>query len=379
MKGADQNRPRIVICCGGSGGHFFPGWAVAEELARLGCEPELWVSSRPIDQRLLASVPQVYLVHKVPLRHSCLDSRSRWHRLWNEGKEWSLAFWDAWKNIRQSPPAAIFSTGGFTGVPIGLLGGRKKIPVYLFEANAVLGRANRLLARFARRVWVFFPTAGAGLKRIKVKPIGMPIRFVFSEVKPEIARREFNLDPQCPTLLVISGSGGAGFINQKMVQALPSLRRQQGHLQVIHFTGQNVPSEQRKQIRKAYRTHGIPAYVKDFDPRMDLALQAADLVISRAGASSLAEIAATGVPPILIPLSGTAHDHQLANARAFADSGAARMIRQEEATPERLVQEIHRLFGNPHERETMRQALRRWYRPDAARMIAQQIVVEIAG
>lgn len=379
MKEADRNRPRIVVCCGGSGGHFFPGWAVAEQLAQLGCVPELWVSSRPIDQRLLASVPQVYPVRRLPLRHSCLNSKSRWHRLWNEGVEWSTAFWETWRTIRHSPPAAIFSTGGFTGIPIGLLAGRKKIPVYLFEANAVVGRANRLLAKFARRVWVFFPSAGDGLKRIKVEPIGMPIRFAFFKAEPQTARQEFGLDPQRPTLLVISGSGGAGFINRTMIQALPFLCRQQDRFQVIHFTGQNVNPEERNQIQKVYQAHGIPAYVKSFDPRMNRALQAADLVISRAGASSLAEIAAAGVPPILIPLSGTAHDHQLANAQAFAASGAARMIRQEEATPERLVQEIHRLFQNPQERETMRQALRRWYRPDAARMIAQQIVVEIAG
>jgi UDP-N-acetylglucosamine--N-acetylmuramyl-(pentapeptide) pyrophosphoryl-undecaprenol N-acetylglucosamine transferase len=187
-------------------------------------------------------------------------------------------------------------------------------------------------------------------------------------------RAALGLDPEDPVILVTGGSQGATGLNKMMRAALAQLAERAPYWQWLHLTG---PNDSEK-VRQAYAGLGVKAVVQPFLDEMNLALGAASVVVSRAGASSLAEIAAMRVPSLLVPFPHAADNHQLHNARAFADSGAAKLLEQSEASPEKVVGLLLELVENPAAREKIQAALVQWHSPKAAEHIAEIILQVIA-
>jgi UDP-N-acetylglucosamine--N-acetylmuramyl-(pentapeptide) pyrophosphoryl-undecaprenol N-acetylglucosamine transferase len=261
--------------------------------------------------------------------------------------------------------------GGFTAAPPILAAKRLGALTFLHESNTVPGRANRWLAQRVDGAFVYFPAARDGLRARRIEVTGMPVRGEFSRLTPAAAARTaLGLKADAPVLLVTGGSQGARAINELMVASLPALLEAVPGLQFVHLTG----TRDVEMVRAAYAARRRPAVVRAFLGEMALALAAADAAVSRAGASSLAELAACRLPALLIPYPAAADNHQYHNALAFAQSGAARALEQDALSPELLAREIAALLGDAPRRMAMRQALSLWDFPDAAAQIADRML-----
>lgn len=363
----DQPALDVAIACGGTGGHLFPGLAVATELQSAGCETLLLVSPKEIDRLALQGAKGV--------RTAVLPAVGL-----SRGKELAFArgFFAAYKESRRlfksRPPAAVLSMGGFTGAPPVLAGRKFGALSFLHESNSIPGKANRWLSWVARRAFVGFPNAARWLHAPKVDVTGTPVRSGIGAADPVLCRRELGFDPDRPVLLVTGGSQGATAINKMVAAALPAFAAACGELQFLLLTGQADADL----VRGACDRHGVQARVHAFFDRMDLALGAATLAVSRSGASFLAELAAARVPAVLIPYPQAADQHQLHNARAFAESEAAVVCDQARTTPEELVRVVTAIVKDSNRIGRMRSALSRWHTPDSARRISGAIL-EVIG
>jgi UDP-N-acetylglucosamine--N-acetylmuramyl-(pentapeptide) pyrophosphoryl-undecaprenol N-acetylglucosamine transferase len=357
--------PKVAaIACGGTGGHLFPGMAVGRELRRAGCEVTLLVSSKEIDSvaAKAAGDMEVAALPAVGLARGNVA-----------GFAWR--FWRSYllsrKLFQRKRPCLVLGMGGFTSAPPILAGKHAGARTFLHESNSVPGRANRALVRVVDGAFVYFQSAADEWRGRQVELAGMPVRPEFLQLTPAPdARLALGLKADAPVLLVMGGSQGASKINDLIVGILPQLRQAMPSLQFIHLTG---PADVEK-VRAAYAAVGSTAVVRAFLSEMALALAAADAAVSRAGASSLAEFAACGLPAILIPYPTSADDHQFHNACYFARSGAACSLQQDLFAPALLVEEILQLLSNQERRAFMRRALRAWHRPDAAAQIARRML-----
>ena len=359
-------RPRIAIACGGTGGHLFPGLAIAEAMQSRGADVLLLVSTKEVDRNALGAAggSEVAALEAVGL------DKGGWGRFLR-GFVRSLR--QSRVLFRSRPPSAVVAMGGFTSAGPILAGRRMGAKTYLHEANAIPGRANRWLAHVVDRAFVNYAEAAARLRHRRILVTGMPVRPALLGVDPAACRRDLGLRPECPVLLIVGGSQGARAINQAMVRLVPALALTEPELQFVHLTG---PHEI-ETVRQAYAAHQRRAVVEPFMTRMELALGAATAAISRAGASALAEFAALRLPSVLIPYPAAADNHQFHNARALAVSGAARLQLQQEATPDRLLWQVRELVRSDSTRRAMSAALARWHRPDAAERIAEAIFVAL--
>lgn len=363
-----QPRLRIAIACGGTGGHFFPGAAVAQCLQREGCEVFLFVSTKPVDQEALKSVP----AFKAVTLPAAGLTRSRWIAP-AFGFVRSCA--SARSVLGKTPCHAILAMGGFTSAPPVLAGKSRGAAIFLHESNTIPGRANRWLARVADRCFVGFPQTARLLKCRSVMVTGTPVRKGFVPGDASEARLALGFKPEFPLLLVIGGSQGANALNRLVPKAAGELSRIHCALQVLHLTGH----AELKEVQRSYAQAGIPAVVLPFLDRMDLALRASSAAVARAGASTLAEFAAAQLPSVLIPLPSSAGNHQFHNASALAGLGAAFLIEQREVTPAGLADNIARLLDDQVLRRRMILALQAFHRPDAAERISGEIISLLAG
>jgi UDP-N-acetylglucosamine--N-acetylmuramyl-(pentapeptide) pyrophosphoryl-undecaprenol N-acetylglucosamine transferase len=267
-------------------------------------------------------------------------------------------------------PDVVLAMGGFISAPPVVAGKRCGAKTFLHESNSIPGRANRWLARWVDGAFVYFSTAAPQLRAKRVEVSGMPVRpqFLHPLMGTE-ARTALGLNSNAPVLLIMGGSQGAARINDLALGAIPALRQAVPDLQFLHLTG----ARDLEKVRASYQAHNVPAFVRSFFDEMGAALAAADVAVSRAGASSLAELAARQLPAMLIPYPAAADNHQHFNARAFVQSGAARMMPQGTATPGLLANEILDLLRNTN-RPAMRQALSAWHAPGAAAQIAERIL-----
>jgi UDP-N-acetylglucosamine--N-acetylmuramyl-(pentapeptide) pyrophosphoryl-undecaprenol N-acetylglucosamine transferase len=358
----------VALACGGTGGHLFPGVAVGEVLAAHGCEVTLMVSSKEIDRRGASLAPQFECI---TLPGVGLE-RGR-------GLEFLRSGWQAYAQVsrefRSRRPAAVLAMGGFTSAAPILAGRRAGAATFLHESNSVPGRANRWLARWVDRAFVGFPQTAARLRHCRITVTGTPVRARFGLVDGQRCRRELGLEPEDPVLLVMGGSQGASAINDLVLAALPALRQQLARLQILHLTG---PRDFRR-VEQAYAAWPGKVLVKDFAGEMEIWLGAATVAISRAGASTLAEFAASRLASVLVPYPRAADNHQYYNARAMADTGAARLLEETEASPGALVSAVRALVEAAEDRRLMQEALKRWHQSEAAVQIASEIMARIGG
>ena len=366
-----QTSPCVAIACGGTGGHLFPGLAVAAQLQRRGCAVTLLISPKEVDQHAVQSTRGMEIV-TLPAVALQRGSRLAFVR----------GFFQSWRAARKQfaahPPHAVLAMGGFTSAPPVLAARMGRAKTFLHESNTIPGRANRWLARWVDHAFVGFPQARSRLRAKETTVTGTPVR---PDIRPRDVgecRAALGLDPARPVVLVMGGSQGATGINDLILSALPKLRaanlergtRNSAVWQWLHLTGPNDGDR----VRAAYAKLGLTASVHPFLHEIDQALAAATVAVNRSGASSLAEFAALRVPSVLVPFPHAADDHQLHNARAFADTGAAFLLEQKIATPEKVVELLGELVENAGTRTKMQLALEQWHAPQAADRIAEIIL-----
>jgi UDP-N-acetylglucosamine--N-acetylmuramyl-(pentapeptide) pyrophosphoryl-undecaprenol N-acetylglucosamine transferase len=354
---------RVAIACGGTGGHLFPGLAVAGQLARHGAGVTLIVSPKEIDQLALktASEYDILTLPAIGLTRGRLLSFTR---------AFVGSYRATLKHFRQKPVQAVLAMGGFTSAPPILAAKRLQAVTFLHESNSVPGRANRWLSWMVERVFIGFPSASRRLHTRKVTVTGTPVGEKFKPLDPSTCRVSLGLDPSRPVVLVMGGSQGAHGINELVLKSLALFAQNEPNWQWFHLAG----SADEAKLRQHYAAFGLVAKVYAFFPQMQVAMGAAIAGISRAGASSLAELAAMRLPAMLIPFPSATDHHQFHNARAFEQTGAAYLVEQATAKPEDLHKGLAELMHSETVRERMQAALARWHTPHAADQIAQAIL-----
>jgi UDP-N-acetylglucosamine--N-acetylmuramyl-(pentapeptide) pyrophosphoryl-undecaprenol N-acetylglucosamine transferase len=275
---------------------------------------------------------------------------------------------DAVTLLRMRRPDVVVGVGGYSSGPVVLAAALGRIPTMLLEQNAVPGLTNRLLAPFVRSAAVTFDSTRSFFGS-KAFVSGNPVRPEFFEAASAVEDSRAN-DVQEVRVLVFGGSQGAHAINVAMVEAAVQLAAGRPHLRVTHQTGERDV----EMVRSAYGKAGLAADVEPFLFDMGRQLGRADLIVCRAGATALAEIAAAGRPAILIPLPTATDDHQRKNAEAAAAAGAADVLLQSELSGAELATRITRLASDVERRARMGQASRALARPDAARVIVDRIL-----
>jgi UDP-N-acetylglucosamine--N-acetylmuramyl-(pentapeptide) pyrophosphoryl-undecaprenol N-acetylglucosamine transferase len=361
---------RVVIAGGGTGGHLYPGIAVAREIRRR--DPAALVTFAGTAQGLEARVlPHEGFALDV-IRSGGFKGKSLGTRARNAGLLAASAV-GAWNVLRRRAPHVVVGLGGYSSGPVVLLAAIRRIPTLLMEQNAVPGLTNRLLARVVSAAAVAFDPTTAYFGG-KAFVSGNPVRPEFLEAAHmEVAAGE--QQPRGATgVLIFGGSQGAHAINVAMVEAAAELVAASIDLVLTHQTGERDVDL----VREGYRRAGQAARVEPYLFEMAREMTAADMVVCRAGATTIAEITAVGRPAILIPLPTATDDHQRKNAEVVERVGAAEVIEQGELTGSRLAARIVALARDPGRRRLMAVAARRLSRPDAAARIAG-CVLTLAG
>jgi UDP-N-acetylglucosamine--N-acetylmuramyl-(pentapeptide) pyrophosphoryl-undecaprenol N-acetylglucosamine transferase len=359
---------RIVIAGGGTGGHLFPGLAVAREILRR--RPDARVSfagtARGIEARV---IPREALPLDL-LRSGGLKGKSATARL-RGAALLPVGLLDAWRIVGRRRPQLVIGVGGYSSGPVVLAAWLRGVPTMLLEQNAVPGLTNRLLAPIVRAAAVTFESTRTffGAKSFVS---GNPVRPEFLEMARQ---REAGADDATPGvgILIFGGSQGAHAINVAMVEAAPVLAAHP-NLRVAHQTGER----DLEMVRAAYRQAGLQADVEPFMFDMARRIAEAQVIVCRAGATTIAEVTAAGKASILIPLPTATDDHQRKNAEALAAAGAAEVLIQAEVTGTVLAQRVLDLASNDRRRERIAGAARALARPDAARVIVDRALELIA-
>lgn len=360
----------VIVAGGGTGGHLYPGIAVARELQRLVDARVTFAGTEAgIESRV---VPREGFELDV-IRSAGLKGKSIVKRLLGLCLV-PIGLADAMAILRRRAPQVVIGVGGYSSGPVVLAAVLRGIPTLVMEQNAVPGFTNRTLARYVRKAAVTWPETTRYFGE-KAFVSGNPVRAEFlQQMEGTNAAAEHDGGTRPARVLIFGGSQGAHAINVAMVAAAPELVRRIPGLQIVHQTG----AADRDLVDESYRRAGIEARVESFLYAMDREMTAADLVVCRAGATTLAELAAAGKPAVLIPLPTATDDHQRKNAEATARAGAAVVLEQASLTGESLATEIVRLLEDPGLCERMSASAHALAKPDAARVIAEH-VIDLAG
>jgi UDP-N-acetylglucosamine--N-acetylmuramyl-(pentapeptide) pyrophosphoryl-undecaprenol N-acetylglucosamine transferase len=349
----------VVIAGGGTGGHLYPGIAVARELLRRRPDAQVTFAgtARGIESRVIPRERfELDLLRSAGLKGTSAAARARGLVLLPLGGV------DAWRILSRRRPDIVLGVGGYSSGPVVMTAALRGIPTMLLEQNAVPGLTNRLLGRVVDAAAVTFESTVSFFGR-RAFVAGNPIRQEFLAATDESVPRS-----GAPRVLIFGGSQGAHAINMAMVEAAPRLAG--GHLAVTHQTGER----DLESVRAAYRKAGLDARVEPFLYEMDREMRAADVVICRAGATTIAELTAAGKSAVLIPLPTAADDHQRQNAEVLVRAGAAEMIEQKDLTGAAIAERIAALVADTGRRQRMATAARVLARPDAARVIVDRVL-----
>ncbi|MFT3706639.1 MAG: undecaprenyldiphospho-muramoylpentapeptide beta-N-acetylglucosaminyltransferase [Archangium sp.] len=361
---------RVLIAGGGTGGHLFPGIALAEEV----------VTRHPKNDAIFVGTDRGLEARVVPQNGFVFEAiKSRGLKGMGPVKlllgllTLPLSFFAAIGLLRKYKPDVVVGVGGYSSGPVVLMAWLLRIPTAIQEQNALPGLTNKVLGRFASAIFLSFEAAIPFFSYSRAHVLGNPIRrgllenFLRSKVKHE----KF-------TLLIFGGSLGARGINTRVIDALPHLKDLKDQLSIVHQAGKN----DLETVKKGYADADFPADVREFIDDMAGAYLGADLVLCRAGATTLAELTVCKKASVLVPFPHATDDHQAVNAKALVDAGAAVMFREAELTGEKLAATIRELMNDAPRREKMEKAAGNLGRPEAAREIAdvlQQLCLEKWG
>lgn len=342
----------FVMTGGGTGGHVMPALAVARELRARGHSVRFIGTRRGLEAKLAPAegFPIEWIeiggLMRVGLRKTLVTLA-----------ELPFGVWAASRMLDRDRPAAVFSTGGFVAGPVLLAALWKRVPVVVMEPNAVPGFTHRKLARFVSRALLSFPETAKWFPAGVAEITGMPVRDEFFALPPRPRGGRL-------TLLITGGSQGSRTLNRAVQESWPLWDKDK--IRLIHQTGSSAFGD----LAPAFRNSGLEGEISAFLDDMPAAFAAADVVLSRAGMSTVSELAAAGKPSILVPLPTAADQHQLRNAQAVERIGAARMVLDAELDGARLVEEVMRLSREAGRLENMSRAARSFAKPDAARRAA---------
>jgi len=357
---------RIAIVAGGTGGHIYPGIAIAQEIegralpaGRQGAKHEiLFIGSEEGLEKDL--VPRAGF--KIKLIKSRALLRKLSYKALSAPFVSAFGFFQAFNVLREFSPQALIACGGYASLPVVLAARTLSIPVYLHEQNVLPGITNRFLSRLARKVFLSFEGSERWLKGIVT---GNPVRREIVKADRNRARAALGFSPQDRVILVLGGSQGARTINQAVVAGL-SLLGGAGNIKIFHVSGQRDA----RMVEAALGSKKYGFYRKaDYLYNIAEALAAADLVISRAGATAVAEFLVRGLPMVLVPFPYSAERHQELNARVVVDGGAGIMVKDEDFTPEKFIS----LLLSDIDLEKMRRAALKMARPAAAGRIIDEL------
>jgi UDP-N-acetylglucosamine--N-acetylmuramyl-(pentapeptide) pyrophosphoryl-undecaprenol N-acetylglucosamine transferase len=371
-----RTRPRFILAGGGTGGHLYPGLAVAHSLRTLQSDFEIVVfgTNRPIDQKLCETrgyelVPQS--VQPMPSGYN----PAAW---WRFFRAWRASLRAARQRCVQRPPVVVLGLGGYAAAPPIIAAAKLGIPTALFNPDALPGRANRRLIPRVDRVFVQWErTADLLGGGPTVRVTGCPVRAEFLTVRREEAIRALKLDPEKKTMLVTGASQGSRSINATMLKLI-DLWRVAKDWQLIHLAGE----ADFETCRVEYLGHGVSARVLAFTEQMWLCMAAADLIVSRAGASTLAEVTAVGRASVLLPYPFDRLQHQKDNAAVLAEARAAEVVEDANdavANARRLLPVLRDLMKSDETRRRMARASAALGRADAADSMAAQLLELVRG
>lgn len=350
---------KVAVACGGTGGHIFPGLAVAEVLQKRGHGVTLWLAGRDVEQASTVDWdgPTIRIRAKGFSSRIGLGAIGVCFRL-------LAAIMASMREMRQSQPDVVLAMGSYASVGPVVAARLLRIPTVLHESNAVPGRAVACLSRFAARVAVGCQAATTSLAHDDVTVTGFPLRR-----RLDGSFEEGMLAPDQFTVLVMGGSQGAHALNETVSAAVVRLQQQACPVNVVHLAGRKDADA----VREQYRSAGVRALVFEFLGEMGKAYHAADLAIARSGAATCAELAACAVPALLVPLPTARRQHQLHNAMVMSGSGGADIIAQEALTVDRVCEAIDALRRDPDRLAEMRKALKRSAVLDGADQLANLV------
>lgn len=353
---------KLLIAGGGTGGHLFPGIALAEEL----------VTSNPQNQALFVGTARGIEVREVPRANFPLElidvTGIKGKGLWGLVRgllRLPMALFQSLRLLRRFRPDVVLGVGGYASGPVLLAARLLGVPTAVQEQNAAPGITNRILGRFVTLVFTAFPEAGASFAAAKVRQLGNPIRRKLLDNFLHPHRGE---DPSHFAVLILGGSQGAHALNLAVPEAIARLPvALRARLRVLHQTG----LRDRESVAARFKEIAVESEVVDFIVDMSAAYGKTNLVIGRAGASTLAELGVCQLASILVPFPKAADDHQTKNALSVLQVGAAILVPEAELTPDRLAREIETIALDPQRLANMERASARLGRPEAAREIIE--------
>jgi len=351
MKG-DSKPASFVMTGGGTGGHVMPALAVARELRSRGHIVRFIGTRRGLEAKLVPA-------EDFPIEWIEIGGLQRvgFRRMLVTLAELPFSVWTASRMLDRDRPAAVFSTGGFVAGPVLLAALWKRLPVVVMEPNAIPGFTHRKLARFVARALLSFPETAQWFPSGVTEVTGMPVREEFFAIPPKPPDGKM-------TVLITGGSQGSQTLNRAAQESWPLW--EESAVRLLHQTGPAAYQE----LAPAFKASALQGELVPFLADMPAAFASADIVVSRAGMSTVSELAASGKPSILVPLPTAADQHQLRNAEAMQRIGAARMILDAEFHGQRLVEEVSRLVRHPGLLKAMGEAARSFAKPGAARRAA---------
>ncbi|KPV39755.1 hypothetical protein AN478_10080 [Thiohalorhabdus denitrificans] len=348
---------RVVIAAGGTGGHVFPALAVADELSRRGVEVHFVGTGAGVEARAVPAAG--YPLHRLEMRGLRGSGWRRWAALpWALGR----AVAAAGRTLLRLRPAAVLAMGGYVAAPAGLGAWVTRRPLVLHEQNAVPGLAIRLLRRLATRILTGFPEAAERLGP-RARWVGTPVRTELLGLEEPARRYAERGGPL--RVLVFGGSQGARFLNREVPPCLAGLAEERP-VTVWHQAGR----DEGEAVERAYADAGLEATVTPFIEDMAAAYAWCDLVFCRAGAATVAELEAAGVPAVLVPFPHAVDDHQRKNAEALVDRGAAVCLTQEEWEGREVIGLLRNRLADREALAAMGEAARGLARPEAAKAVA---------
>ena len=348
----------FILTGGGTGGHVFPALAVAQVLKARGHQVLFVGTPEGIEARL---VPQAG--YSIEFIHVSGLNRVGLRQQVQSAAELPISVFKAWLLLRRLRPQAVFSMGGYAAGPITIAAAFSGVPLIVMEPNAVPGITNRKLGKRVYRALVGFESARCWFPPGRAEVTGLPVRPEFFQITPP--------HNQIFTLLITGGSQGARTLNRAARESWPLFRDARAPIRIIHQSGAAEHKALADEFATTPTTLQIGGEVVPFISDMAQAFAQADLIIGRAGAGSVNEIAAAGMPAVLVPFPFAADDHQRKNAEALVKAGAARMILDHEFTGKRLFDEVELLRNNTGLLDTMRKNIRAFAHPGAAERAAE--------
>ena len=368
---------KVIMTGGGTGGHIYPAIAVARKIQELkpGTEILFVGTQRGLEKDL---VPK----NGYPIEFITVSGFHRKNLLKN-GKtlrDLVKGIHEAGEILRRFQPDAVIGTGGYVCGPVVREAAKMGIPAYIHEQNAFPGVTNKLLARYVRRIFLAFPAAAEYFRRYsdKLTVTGNPVRREFFEEDRSGARKRLGIPENRFVLLSFGGSQGAGRINDVLLEALPRLLEKKEVL-VLFATGRYYYHSVLERLENAGISPGGNLHVLEYISDMADHLMASDLVVSRSGALTVAEITTCGRAAVLVPSPNVTGNHQYYNAKAIEEKGGAFLIEDKDFTAERLLQVTEMLKSDRSRLTEMESASRRMAAADAAGKIAEEILADLAG